>query len=196
MNGNEMDKERRQFLTKATTLIGGIGAACVSIPFISSWAPSAKTKAMGAPVQLDISKLEPGQKITVAWRGQPVFVVNRTAQALKDIQALTDHLRDPDSSLSVQPKYIKGPYRSIKENILIIVGICTHLGCVPVYKPEAGSVESAWLSGFFCPCHGSKYDMAGRVYKGVPAPLNLPIPPHRYVNDTVVLIGEDTQGVS
>lgn len=197
MNADEMDTGRRRFLTATTTVIGGIGAAFVAYPFIASWSPSEKARALGAPVEVDISKIEPGQKITVEWRGQPIFIVNRSKESLNLLPAVDKNLRDPLSLESVQPTYAKNEYRSIKENILVVLGICTHLGCVPLFKPVAGSLEAGWEGGFFCPCHGSKYDMAGRVYKGVPAPLNLPVPPYKYLSDTVILVGDDKeQGVS
>lgn len=183
--------ERRRFLTAATSVVGGIGAAFVAYPFLASWMPSEKAQALGAPVEVDISKIEPGQKITVPWRGQPIFVVHRTKKELDELPRLNDLLRDPESKEPQQPKYADNLFRSIKEDILVVVGICTHLGCVPLYKPEIGSVEPGWEGGFFCPCHGSKYDMAGRVYKGVPAPLNLVVPPYRYSKETVIVIGED-----
>lgn len=193
MTAREMDPERRRFLTAATSVIGGVGVSFLAYPFLKSWVPSAKTRAMGAPVEVDISKIELGQKITVPWRGQPIFIVHRTQEALDSLVPIEKELRDPASKESEQPKagYATNRYRSIKENFLVLVGICTHLGCVPVYKPEHNSVESGWEGGFFCPCHGSKYDMAGRVYKGVPAPFNLPVPPYHYVSDSVLLIGED-----
>jgi len=193
MDTEEMDKERRQFLTAATTVLGGIGAACVAVPFISSWQPSAKAKALGAPVQVDTSKIEIGQKITVAWRGQPVFIIHRTPESLKELEQDVTRLRDPLSKESNQPAYANNIYRAIKQEFLVLIGICTHLGCVPIYKPQKGSVDVSWDGGFFCPCHGSKYDMAGRVYKGVPAPLNLPVPPHHYVQNNVLIIGEDAK---
>lgn len=195
MSTDDVDKERRRFLVASTTVIGGIGAVCGSIPFISSWAPSVRTKALGAPVQVDISKIEMGQKITVAWRGQPIFILHRTPAALTELDQDADQLRDPKSDESVQPLYAHNLYRSIKKDFLILTGICTHLGCVPLYKPDVGSVDASWKGGFFCPCHGSKYDFAGRVYKGVPAPLNLPIPPHYYLSDTILVIGEDQGAV-
>lgn len=176
-----IDIGRRRFLSLATSVIGGIGAALAAIPFVSSWSPSAKARALGAPVSVDISKIEPGQKITVPWRGKPIFVVHRTEEALKTLSTDTALLRDPLSLESTQPPYAKNPYRSIKEPILVVEGICTHLGCVPLLKPE----------GFYCPCHGSIYDIAGRVYKGVPAPLNLAIPPYQFVNDSTIVIGAD-----
>jgi len=193
MSIDEMDADRRRFLTAATSVIGGVGLGLAAIPFIGSWLPSAKAKSLGAPVEVDISKIQPGQKITVAWRGQPIFVVNRSQQALASLQGMDNQLRDPASAQPQQPEYITAPYRSIKEKILVLIGICTHLGCVPLYRPKEGSVEASWKGGFFCPCHGSKFDLAGRVFKGVPAPTNLPVPPYHYVNDTLLLIGEDPQ---
>lgn len=191
--GATVDNHRRRFLTAATTVIGGIGAVFVAYPFIASWSPSEKAKALGAPVDVDISKIELGQKITVPWRGQPIFVVNRTPESLKLLPSVDKQLRDPNSLESIQPAYAKNEYRSIKENLLVMIGICTHLGCVPIYKPQPGSIEADWEGGFFCPCHGSKYDMAGRVYKGVPAPLNMAIPPYKYLSETMIRIGDDSK---
>lgn len=187
-----IDSGRRRFLTAMTTVMGGIGAAFVAYPFLASWAPSEKARALGAPVEVDISKIEIGQKITVAWRGQPVFIVHRSSESLKTLPSVVRNLRDPESLESVQPIYAKNEYRAIRQDILVLIGICTHLGCVPLFKPELGSIEAGWEGGFFCPCHGSKYDMAGRVYKGVPAPLNLPVPPYKFVSDTVLMIGDDS----
>ncbi len=193
MSVDEADLGRRRFLTATASVIGGIGAACAAFPFLASWAPSIRTRALGAPVEVDISKIEPGQKITVAWRGQPIFVVHRTKEELDNLTLVTNQLRDPNSKEPQQPSYADNLYRSIKPDILVLIGICTHLGCVPLYKPTVGSIEAGWEGGFFCPCHGSKYDLAGRVYKGVPAPLNLPVPPYQYVSDTLIRIGEDSQ---
>ncbi len=194
MNADEMDVGRRRFLTAATSVIGGVGAAFVAYPFLASWSPSEKTRALGAPVEVDLSKLEPGQKITIAWRGKPVFIVNRTKNYLDHLAAVNnDVLRDPLSEEPQQPPYATNAYRSIKEDILVVIGICTHLGCVPLFKPEVGVIDSSWEGGFFCPCHGSKYDLAGRVYKGVPAPLNLVVPPYKYKSDTIIVVGEDNQ---
>lgn len=176
-----LDTGRRRFLSLAASMIAGVGAALTAIPFISAWSPSAKARALGAPVSVDISKIEPGQKITVPWRGKPIFVVHRTEKELKELSEANPLLRDPLSLESEQPLYAKNPYRSIKEPILVVEGICTHLGCVPLFKPE----------GFYCPCHGSIYDIAGRVYKGVPAPLNLPVPPYQYLSESTILIGDD-----
>jgi ubiquinol-cytochrome c reductase iron-sulfur subunit len=161
-----------------------------AVPFVASWLPSEKTKALGAPVEVDVSKIEPGQKITVAWRGKPIFIVHRTEQNIRELPTLDASLRDPNSLESQQPPYAVANFRARKENFLVVVGICTHLGCVPLYKPIDGSLDAAWKGGFFCPCHGSKYDLAGRVYKSVPAPANLPIPPYYYINDKILVIGE------
>lgn len=192
MATDEPDVERRRFLIGATSVIGGVGLACAAFPFLSSFTPSVGTKALGAPVEVDISKMEPGQKLTVAWRGQPVFIVRRTTQTLNQLEQFNNDLRDPLSRESVQPAYATNIPRSMKPDILVLIGICTHLGCVPLYKPEQGILEAGWKGGFFCPCHGSKYDLAGRVYKGVPAPLNLPVPPYQYLKDSLLLIGTDT----
>lgn len=194
MEHHDTDMKRRQFLTAATGIIGGVGLGLASIPFVGSWLPSAKAKALGAPVDVDTTKIEPGQKITVAWRGQPIFVVHRTKEILGTLSELKDVLRDPDSEVAQQPKYAKNIYRSIKEDFFVAVGICTHLGCVPMYRPKKGSVDADWKGGFFCPCHGSKFDMSGRVFKGVPAPTNLVVPPYNFVSDTVLRIGEDARG--
>lgn len=192
MSADEMDTERRKFLTAATGVVGGLGAALAAIPFAGSWLPSAKAKALGAPVEVDVSKIEAGQKVTVSWRGQPIFVVHRTEEMLATLPKMDSQLRDPNSDDPQQPKYAANATRAIKEKFLVVVGICTHLGCVPLYKPKMGSLEPSWQGGFFCPCHGSKYDMAGRVYKGVPAPTNLPVPPYKYLSDNRLVIGEDS----
>lgn len=195
MNQDGVDKGRRRFLTATTVVIGGIGAAYTAVPFLASWKPSAKAQAAGAPVQVDISKLEPGQQLNVEWRGQPVWVIRRTEDSLKRMDGLSGVLRDPNSEVDQQPDYAQNEYRSIKPEYLVVVGICTHLGCSPVYRPEVGAADLGgdWPGGFFCPCHGSKFDLAGRVWAGVPAPTNLLVPPHRYVDDTHVLIGEDQE---
>ena len=189
---NTVNFNRRKFLITATSVIGGIGVGLSFVPFLNSWMPSTQAKAMGAPVDVDISKIEPGQKITIAWRGKPVFIINRTEALLSVLKNTnTELLRDPISKFSNQPSYANNIYRSIKEKYLVLIGVCTHLGCVPLYKPKAGSVESSWVGGFFCPCHGSKFDMAGRVFKGVPAPLNLPVPPYKFSSDKIITIGLD-----
>ncbi|ADN77619.1 ubiquinol-cytochrome c reductase, iron-sulfur subunit [Ferrimonas balearica DSM 9799] len=192
MSNAPVDTGRRRFLTVATAVVGGAGAAAVAVPFIKSWNPSAKAKAAGAPVEVNISKLEPGQMLRVEWRGKPVWIVRRTDKVLANLDTLADQLRDPASDEPQQPEYAKNPYRSIKDEYFIAVGLCTHLGCSPTYLPKSFEQQVEGVeSGFFCPCHGSKFDMAGRVFAGVPAPLNLVIPPHTYVDDATVLIGVD-----
>lgn len=188
-----VDPKRRRLLVTATSVVGAVGAAYLAVPFIAAMQPSARAKAAGAPVEADISKLEPGQKITVEWRGKPVWLVRRTKQNLEDLPTLDSKLRDPHSEEPQQPHYAKNEYRSIKPGILVLVGICTHLGCSPTYRPEIAPEDLGpdWKGGFFCPCHGSRFDLAGRVFDGVPAPLNLVVPPYRYLTDTRVRIGED-----
>lgn len=197
MSTQGADPSRRRFLTAATTVVGAVGAAFVAVPFVTSMLPSDKAKAAGAPVEADISKLEPGQMIRVQWRGKPVWVVSRTQTMVDALPGLNDRLRDPDSSESEQPAYASNALRSIKPEYLVLVGICTHLGCSPSFRPEVAPADLGpdWKGGFFCPCHGSTFDLAGRVYRGVPAPTNLVVPPHRYVSDTVILVGED-EGVA
>ena len=193
MSGNEVNPSRRRFLTAATTVVGGVGMAFALVPFISSMQPSAKARAAGAPVRADISKLEPGQMIRVKWRGKPVWIVNRTQAMLDTLPMLDGQLRDPESQQSEQPDYAKNEYRSIKPVYLVLIGICTHLGCSPTYRPDVAPIDLGkdWQGGFFCPCHGSRFDLAGRVFQGVPAPLNLPVPPHRYLSATELLIGDE-----
>lgn len=190
----EVDESRRRFLTVATTVVGGVGAAMAAAPFISSWKPSAKAQALGAPVEVDVSRLELGAQVTVAWRGQPIWVVRRSQEMLDMLPSLDEQLRDPYSDENdQQPAYAKNISRSIRPEYLVLIGLCTHLGCVPTYRPDIGGVGADWPGGFYCPCHGSKYDLAGRVYKGVPAPTNLIVPPHTYVSDSIILVGEDHQ---
>lgn len=193
MSGNEVNPSRRRFLTAATTVIGGVGVGFALVPFISSMEPSAKARAAGAPVRADISKIELGQMIRVKWRGKPVWVVNRTQEMLDILPTLDSQLRDPNSVESEQPDYAKNEYRSIKPEYAVLIGICTHLGCSPTYRPDIAPADLGkdWKGGFFCPCHGSRFDLAGRVFKGVPAPLNLVVPPYRYLSDTELLIGDE-----
>ncbi|MDP6189469.1 MAG: ubiquinol-cytochrome c reductase iron-sulfur subunit [Gammaproteobacteria bacterium] len=199
MNGEVVNESRRKFLLGATTVVGGAGVVGAAVPFVASWQPSAKAKAAGAPVKVNISKLEPGARMVVEWRGKPVYIVRRTEESLAAINALdTDILRDADSVEAKQPAYVDGNARTLsgKEEYLILVGLCTHLGCAPLYRPDVGAADlggDAWLGGFFCPCHGSKFDLSGRVFAGVPAPKNLEIPPHSYESDSVVVIGIDTE---
>src|SRR5690625_485449 len=188
-----VNRGRRRLLTAATPVVGEAAAVAAAVPLVGSWNPSARARAAGAPVRADIGRLEPGQMVVVEWRGKPVYLLRRTQAALDSIDQLDDRLADPESERSSQPDYITGRYRSIKDELLVILGLCTHLGCAPSYRPEVGTVERDWLGGFFCPCHGSKFDLAGRVYKNVPAPTNLEVPPHRYETDTVLVIGEDEE---
>ena len=191
MSTDGVDLKRRRFLTAATTVVGGIGAAFVAVPFIASMQPSARAQAAGAPVEADISKLEPGQLLRIEWRGKPVWILRRTPEALATLGKVAGELRDPDSNESEQPVDCKNEYRALDKEIFVAVGICTHLGCSPTFKPEpGGELGPDWLGGFFCPCHGSRFDFAGRVYAGVPAPLNLVIPPHKFLTDTQILIGD------
>ncbi|MCB5225278.1 ubiquinol-cytochrome c reductase iron-sulfur subunit [Alishewanella sp. 16-MA] len=192
MSNAPVDHGRRRFLTIATSVVGGVGAIGVAVPFIASWNPSERAKQAGAAVSADISKLEPGQLIRVEWRGKPVWIVKRTEQMLAQLAETEDRLRDPGSEVEQQPTYAQNRHRSIKPEILVAVGICTHLGCSPTYLPDDFAAQTEGIrSGFFCPCHGSKFDMAGRVFQGVPAPANLVIPPYMYVDDNTILIGED-----
>ena len=191
MTSDNVNAGRRRFLIGATSAIGGAGAVGIAVPFVASWTPSAKAKAAGAPVKYNLSKVEPGAMVTVEWRGKPVYILRRSPEVLASIVDSEELLSDPASERPQQPEYAKNEYRSIKDEYLIVLGVCTHLGCAPKHKPEPGSVTPDWIGGFFCPCHGSKFDLAGRVYKGVPAPSNLQVPPHQYLTDTVVIIGED-----
>ena len=201
MSEQTIDLKKRRFLTKATGVVGAVGVGFVAWPFLSTWKPSAKTKAAGAPVDVDISKLESGQLVRVLWRKKPVWVFKRdkTALAALTSEELMSKLADPDgtgNSKNQQPKYVSSSYRSIenKEAVAVIVGVCTHLGCSPTYRPEPGASDlggESWKGGFYCPCHGSKFDLAGRVYAGVPAPTNLEIPPYKYVTDSLIRVGID-----
>lgn len=193
MSTDGVDPSRRRFLTAAASVVGGVGVVYTAVPFVVSMQPSERAQAAGAPVEVDISKLEPGQKVNVEWRGKPVWVVKRTPEMLKDVEAMDAKVVDPDSEVPQQPDYAKNEYRSIKPEILVLIGICTHLGCSPTYRPEIApdDLGADWKGGFFCPCHGSKFDLAGRVFKGVPAPTNLIVPPYRYVGESVLLIGDD-----
>ena len=191
MNG--VDNEKRRFLIKAASAAGAVGAGFLAVPFVSSMQPSAKAEALGAPVEVDIEKLEPGQRIVVLWRGKPVWVLRRTPEALASLVELDSVLLDPRSDNSEQPSTSKNESRSIKPEIFVAIGICTHLGCSPVYRPDIAPADlgSDWKGGFFCPCHGSKFDFAGRVYKGVTAPVNLVIPPYYFASETRIVVGLD-----
>ncbi|MEE9342410.1 MAG: ubiquinol-cytochrome c reductase iron-sulfur subunit [Gammaproteobacteria bacterium] len=194
MSGEGVDTSKRRFLTAAATVVGGVGAVFTAVPFVSSMMPSERAKAAGAPVEADFSKLELGQMIRVEWRGKPVWMVKRSEEMLAALPKLNDRLRDPDSVEAQQPEYAQNTHRSIKEEMLVLVGICTHLGCSPSFAPEAQPqpYDSEWKGGFFCPCHGSRFDLSGRVFLGVPAPLNLEVPPHKYIGNSLLLIGDDS----
>ena len=195
MSNDGVNAGRRRFLVAATSVVGAAGAVGAAVPFVGSWFPSAKAKAAGAPVKVNISKIEPGQQIVAEWRGQPVFILNRTEEMLQALPKLNAELADPNSQASVQPEYVNPEARSIKPEILVLVGLCTHLGCSPSFRPEVAPADlgADWVGGYFCPCHGSRYDLAGRVYKAQPAPLNLPVPPHTYESDDVIIIGVDQE---
>lgn len=194
MSTDGVNVGRRRLLIGLTGAVGAVGVAGVAVPFVKSWTPSAKAKAAGAPVTADIGQLEPGQKVVVEWRGKPVWVVRRTSTMLDGLKKVEGDLLDPASTDEAQqPAYAKNGHRSINPEFLVLTGICTHLGCSPLYEPEQGKIQGApvtnWQGGFYCPCHGSRFDLAGRVYKGVPAPKNLEVPPHRYESATVLTVG-------
>lgn len=195
-NQGKMDCGRRRLIV-ATAAVGGVGAVAALVPFVSSLLPSERAKAAGAPVEVDIGKLESGQMITVEWRGKPVWIINRTQAMLDTLPKLSEQVADPKSDQNQQPTYAQNETRSVKPELLVVVGICTHLGCSPSSKFKPGAEEGMpadWLGGFICPCHGSTFDFAGRVYKAKPAPTNLEVPPHVYLTDTRILIGEDKKG--
>jgi ubiquinol-cytochrome c reductase iron-sulfur subunit len=195
MSSSDIDTGRRRFLTGAVTVMGGIGGVFAAVPFIAAWTPSDRAKAIGSPVEVDISKLEPGQATRVKWQGKPVVVVRRTEASLASIKKLDDKVRDPQSLEEQQPGFATNEYRSIKPEFLVLVGICTHLGCAPSYRPEVAPADLGpeWEGGFFCPCHGSRFDLAGRVYASVPAPTNLVVPPHKYLGKGRILVGVDAE---
>lgn len=195
-----VDRDKRRFLTLLTTGVGAVGVGFAATPFVLSMTPSARAKAAGAPVEVDISKIEPGQMLTVEWRGKPVWIVRRTKEMLATLPAVEEKLADPNSkNTDQQPSYAANETRSLKPELLVVVGICTHLGCSPSQKFQVGPASGLgedWTGGFFCPCHGSKFDLAGRVFKNVPAPSNLPVPPHMFLSETRILIGEDKKGAA
>lgn len=193
MSSEGVDLKKRNFLTATTAAVGAIGAGFAVVPFIASWNPSARAKALGAPEEADVSKLEEGGLLRVKWRGKVTWVVRRTEKNLADLASLDGGLADPASEVPQQPEYCKNAHRSIKPEYIVLVGLCTHLGCSPTYRPEVAPADLGpdWKGGFFCPCHGSTFDLAGRVYAGVPAPTNLVVPPHSYISDDVILIGVD-----
>jgi ubiquinol-cytochrome c reductase iron-sulfur subunit len=196
MASDEVDYRRRRILTSAATAVGGIGVAYVATPFVLSMDPSLKAQAAGSPIDVDISKLKVGQLLTVEWRGKPIWILRRNQEIFDRMSQLDALLRDPDSEeLSQQPHYAKNLHRAIKPEIMVMEGICTHLGCAPTYRPEIAPADlgADWKGGFFCPCHGSRYDLSGRVFAGVPAPSNLKVPPYRFVTDSRIMIGVDPE---
>lgn len=195
MKNGDVSQGRRRFLVGATAAVGGVGIVGAAVPFVASWNPSAKAEAAGAPVTVNVEKVEPGQQITVAWRGKPVWIIRRTQEMLDNIEQLNDKVRDPQSVEAQQPEYANDVYRSVKPEIAVLVGLCTHLGCVPTYRPDVAPADlgEEWLGGLFCPCHGSRYDLAGRVYLSQPAPLNLEVPPYRYDDETIITLGLDPE---
>jgi ubiquinol-cytochrome c reductase iron-sulfur subunit len=193
MSSDGVDLNKRRFLTASTAVVGAVGAGFAAVPFIANWNPSARARAAGAPEEADISGLEEGGLLRVKWRGKVCWVVHRNQQMLDDLASLNDNLADPDSGAPQQPSYCTNPTRAIKDKYFVAIGICTHLGCSPTYRPEVAPADlgADWKGGFYCACHGSRFDLAGRVYSGSPAPTNLEIPPHRYLSDDVILIGVD-----
>ena len=192
-NVDKVDRSKRRLLLAATTAAGGVAAAGAATPFVISFMPSERAKAAGAPVEVDISAIAPGAMLTVEWQGKPVWVVRRTKEMLDMLSKHDSDLADPNSSMPQQPEYCNNPGRSIKPEIFVAIGVCTHLGCSPSFRPEAAPADlgPTWGGGWFCPCHGSRFDLAARVYQGSPAPTNLIIPPHQYLSDNLLLIGDD-----
>ncbi|MBC6414594.1 MAG: ubiquinol-cytochrome c reductase iron-sulfur subunit [Chromatiales bacterium] len=189
---DKVDETRRRFLTSSASIVGGVGMVMTAVPFVKSMEPSARTQAAGAPVEVDLTRIEPGGMIREEWRGKPIWVVNRTKQMLQTLKDVKPQLRDPNSDIPQQPEYAHNEYRSIKPEFLVLVGICTHLGCSPTYRPDVApdDLGAKWEGGFFCACHGSRFDLAGRVYRGVPAPKNLEVPPYHYASDDKIIIGQ------
>jgi ubiquinol-cytochrome c reductase iron-sulfur subunit len=190
MAKDNIDLGRRKALTIGTAVVGGIGSVVALVPFVSSMNPSASALAAGAPVEVDLSKMEPGQQIQEIWRRKPVWIIRRTPEMIATLPKLTDKLRDPDSLVeSQQPAFAQNEIRSINDEYLVLIGICTHLGCSPEFKPVPGDLGASWEGGFYCACHGSRFDLAGRVYKNVPANKNLEVPPYHFISENRILIG-------
>ena len=189
---DEVDSSRRKFLTTATTATGALGAAFALVPFIASWKPSERARALGAPTEVDLSTLEPGQMTTVIWRKQQVYIVHRTPEMLQSLGNHNDQLKDPGSESSEQPQYAKNDTRALNPNFLVLIGVCTHLGCLPKQRFAQGELGAGWPGGFFCPCHGSRFDLAGRVFEGSPASVNLRVPPYSFEGDKKLVVGVDT----
>lgn len=196
MTKHVVDTSRRKMLTTSASVVGAVGAAVTLWPFVSTMGPSARALAAGAPIEIDVSKLEPGQKIQVEWRRKPVWIIRRSDDMIASLDATEDRLRDPDSTApEMQPAFAQNKTRSLKPEFLVLVGICTHLGCSPTFRPEIAPEDMGpdWVGGFYCPCHGSRFDLSGRVYKNVPANNNLEVPPHQYLSDKVLLIGVNAE---
>lgn len=198
MASDGVNTGRRRFLTAATSIVAGIGAVFALIPFIKAWKPSARVRAAGAPVEVDVGNLKPGEMMTVEWRGRPIWILRRTGEMLDSLARVQNQLLDPDSSAEQQPSYARNEFRSIEPEYLVAIGLCTHLGCSPSFVPEPGSTsfDPDWQGGFMCPCHLSKFDLAGRVFDGVPAPANLEVPPYRFLDERRILVGSDPEGVA
>jgi ubiquinol-cytochrome c reductase iron-sulfur subunit len=194
--GDEVDLSRRKFLTRATVATGAVGVVFAAIPFIESWSPSERARAEGAPVKFDLSKLEPGQMALPVWRRQPIFVVRRTPDMVKRIAGHDAELKDPDSKDSIQPPYARNDVRSRSSEFLVLIAVCTHLGCLPKDRFDAGELYPSWPGGFWCPCHGSRFDLAGRVFDGSPASTNLVVPPYWYPQEHLLVIGVDEKGIA
>ncbi|MFK8027195.1 MAG: ubiquinol-cytochrome c reductase iron-sulfur subunit [Gammaproteobacteria bacterium] len=199
MSEHVVDTGRRKMLTVSASVVGAIGAAVAIVPFVSTMSPSARALASGAPVEVDVSKLEPGQKIQVEWRRKPVWIVRRSDEMVSLLNSTEERVRDPNSDeLGQQPEFARNQERSLRPEVLVLVGICTHLGCSPTFRPELAPADLGpdWVGGFYCPCHGSSFDMAGRVYKNVPANKNLEVPPYKYLSDNVIVVGELDEGAA
>jgi ubiquinol-cytochrome c reductase iron-sulfur subunit len=196
MSDKKLDQGKRRFLVTATSVAGGVATGAVAVPFVASMLPSERAKAAGAPVEADISKLAPGEQMTVEWRGKPVWIVRRTQEMLDAVKKDDAKVVDPNSKVPHQPPYAKNEFRSIKPEYFVVIGICTHLGCSPAakFKAEAEPFDPTWRGGYYCPCHGSLFDLAGRVYKNKPAPTNLVVPPYKFLSDTRIVIGDDAKG--
>lgn len=191
MSTIKVDTKKRDFLINSLATMTAVGTAAVAVPFVESMLPSADAEAAAAPVRINIGDIKPGEQKTVLWRGKPVWVVRRTEEQLKSLSSLDNQLRDPQSKVDQQPAYAQNQYRSIKPEFLVLIGVCTHLGCAPTFEPKPGSVDKNWMGGYYCSCHGSRFDLAGRVFKGVPAPINLEVPKYAYINDNEILVGVD-----
>lgn len=191
MSIDEVDLKKRKFLTQATAAVGAVGVCGAAVPFMSYLTPGKEAQMSAEPVRFDISSLKEGEQKTIIWRGKPVWVVRRTKEQVDSLSSLDSQLADPASKIEQQPEYAQNAFRSIRPDILVLLGVCTHLGCAPTYRPEPKAIDKQWQGGFFCSCHGSKFDLAGRVFKGVPAPTNLEVPPYYFEDETTLVIGAD-----